>query len=156
AAVDGEPIERGHVCVAPPDHHMLVRGRRVRLTRGPRENGHRPAVDPLFRSAARSHGSRVIAIVLSGSLDDGAVGTQFVKDRGGLVIVQDLDDAQYAEMPASVIETVKVDHAVPTREMPSLLGSLLEEEVTPVTGNPDGELDPAVAEPGTDAMKVGS
>src|SRR4051794_41089388 len=92
AAVDGERFERGHIYVAPPDHHLLIRGLEIELSVGPRENGHRPAIDPLFRSAARAFGARVIAIVLSGSLDDGAAGARFVKERGGVAIVQDPDD----------------------------------------------------------------
>jgi two-component system chemotaxis response regulator CheB len=127
--VDGEPIERGHVYVAPPDHHMLVEDGRVSLTRGPQENGHRPSIDGLFRSAARAFGARVIAVVLTGSLDDGTLGTQSVKDRGGIAIAQDPDDALYPDMPANLLERVTVDHVARIGEMPALLGRLVEEQV---------------------------
>ncbi len=95
-AVDGERLERGHVYVAPPDFHMLLRGSEIRLSAGPRENGHRPAIDPLFRSAVRACGPRVIGVVLSGTLDDGTDGLRLIKQRGGTTVVQDPEDAATA------------------------------------------------------------
>lgn len=86
---DGDTLHFGRIYVAPPDHHMTVEGATVRVQHGPTENGVRPAVDPLFRSAARSFGSRVIAIILTGSLDDGTAGMAAVKEAGGVTIVQD-------------------------------------------------------------------
>jgi two-component system chemotaxis response regulator CheB len=109
--------ERGHIYVAPPDRHLLLVGQEVRLTGGPRENGHRPAIDPLFRSAARTYGPRVIAAVLSGTLDDGAAGSRMIRDRGGVVIVQHPDDALYADMPRNTLEIAGADSVLPAAEI---------------------------------------
>jgi two-component system chemotaxis response regulator CheB len=124
---DGERPDRGHIYVAPPDRHLLLVGQRMRLTGGPRENGHRPAVDPLFRSAARSAGRRVVAIVLSGNLDDGAAGSRLVKERGGMVLVQDPGDALYPDMPASAAAVTDVDALVPVADMAGRICAALEE-----------------------------
>jgi two-component system, chemotaxis family, protein-glutamate methylesterase/glutaminase len=107
AAVDGEPIRPGRVYVAPPDQHLLVVQGAVRLSRGPRQNGVRPAADPLFRSAALHAGPRVTAVVLSGTLDDAALGSATVERLGGQVIVQDPDDADYDSMPRNAIGVTK-------------------------------------------------
>jgi two-component system, chemotaxis family, protein-glutamate methylesterase/glutaminase len=124
---DGEPIENGRIYVAPPDHHVLLRSGHVHLARGPRENGHRPAVDPLFRSAARQYGSRVIGVVLSGALDDGTAGLNAIKTRGGLAIVQEPVDALYSGMPESAQAHVPVDHVEPAAAMGPLLARLTAE-----------------------------
>ena len=105
-AVDGEPLEPGRIYVAPPDSHLLVLDGRVRLSRGPHENGHRPAIDPLFRSAARSAGPRAIGVVLSGSRDDGTGGLATLVKRGGLGLVQEPGDALHTSMPRSALEHV--------------------------------------------------
>jgi two-component system chemotaxis response regulator CheB len=112
-AVDGQIPERGHVYVAPPDVHLLLKPGRIQLMKGPTENGHRPAIDPLFRSAAESYGTRVIGVVLSGVLDDGTHGLLTIAGRGGLTVAQDPDDALYAAMPSSAIDNVPVDFVAP-------------------------------------------
>ena len=98
-AVDGEPIQRGKIYVARPDYHLLVHRGEVRVVRGPEENRFRPAVDALFRSAARAYGPNVVGVVLTGALDDGTVGQQDIKRLGGTTIVQDPGDAEFPWMP---------------------------------------------------------
>ncbi|HUQ82783.1 MAG TPA: chemotaxis protein CheB [Gemmatimonadaceae bacterium] len=108
-ATDGEPLAHGHIYVAPPGYHLLVKRGRLRVVNGPHENGHRPSVDPLFRSAARAHGRRAIGVILSGSLDDGTAGLLSIKDAGGTALVQDPSEAMFDGMPVSAIENVSVD-----------------------------------------------
>lgn len=122
-AADGEPLRPGVVLVAPPGRHLLVAGGRARLSTGPRENGHRPAVDVLFRSAARACDDQVTAVVLSGMLDDGAVGAAAVRTEGGLVLAQDPADALYDQMPATVIQRVGADAVGSASELAALVAS---------------------------------
>jgi len=122
---DGDPIHAGRIYVAPPDHHLLVEPGHVRLTRGPRENWARPAVDPLFRSAARAYGPGVIGVVLTGGLNDGTAGLFEVKQRGGATVVQDPADAADPGMPRSALRHVAVDHCLPLRDIPALLAALV-------------------------------
>jgi two-component system chemotaxis response regulator CheB len=128
-AKDLEKIEKGRIYVAPPDHHLLLEDSRVRVSRGPKENRFRPAVDPLFRSAAQYYGSRVIGVILSGGLDDGTAGLWTVKERGGLAIVQDPHDAESTSMPISALRKVTVDYCVQSSEIADLLVRLVNEEV---------------------------
>jgi two-component system chemotaxis response regulator CheB len=102
-ARDGEELGEGRIYVAPPDRHLLVVDGRCAVVRGPRENNARPAVDPLFRSAAVAFGSRVVAVVLSGTLADGVAGARFISSAGGTVIVQDPEEADFPAMPANAI-----------------------------------------------------
>jgi len=124
-AKHGAPIEYGHLYVAPPDHHLLVDGDCTALAAGPTENGHRPAINALFRSAALARGAQVAGVVLSGVLDDGTAGLVAIKSRGGLAIVQDPDDAAYKGMPESALATVKADQVLPAAEIGEQLARIL-------------------------------
>lgn len=123
-ASDGAKIRHGHVFVAPPDHHLLIKDGTVRVVRGPKENGFRPAADPLFRTAARVCGPRTVGVVLSGGLDDGTEGLALIKQYGGVAIAQDPVEAAFPSMPASAIANVDVDHVVPAADMAALLARL--------------------------------
>lgn len=138
-AVDGEAIAMGHIYIAPPDHHLLLENGRVRITKGPRENRFRPAVDPLFRSAAKVYGPRVIGIILSGALDDGTAGLWTIKEFGGLAIVQDPEDAEVASMPRHAMQAVQVDYVRPIAEMGALLVELVQQEVPISSSLPPAE-----------------
>ena len=120
-ARDTEPLRPGHIYVAPPDHHLVLEPGRVRVTKGPRENRFRPAIDPLFRSAAQVYGPAGIGVVLTGNLDDGTAGLWAIKRLGGTAIVQDPDDALFPSMPLSAVNHVEVDHVVPLADIAPLL-----------------------------------
>jgi two-component system chemotaxis response regulator CheB len=129
-AVDGAPIVMGHVFVSRPDMHLLLEKNAMRLTRGPKENRSRPAVDALFRSAALAHGGRVVGVVLTGALDDGTAGLWSIKDRGGTTIVQDPAEARHASMPSSALEHVSIDHVLRLEKIGPVIAKLSREEVT--------------------------
>src|SRR5205085_2097950 len=137
---DGEPLRRGHIFVAPPDHHLLLEADRVLVKRGPLHNRHRPAIDPLFRSASLAFGPRVIGVVLSGTLDDGTDGLVTIKRRGGLAVVQDPATALFSGMPASAAGAVEVDHLVPVEGIGPLLGRLAGQSVDREAPPPESRL----------------
>jgi two-component system chemotaxis response regulator CheB len=128
-AQQGQSIEPGHIYIAPSDLHMLVRNGKLELNHGPRENNTRPAIDPLFRSAARHYGPRVIGIILSGNLGDGATGLMMIKSYGGIAMVQAPDEAAYSSMPNTAISYGQVDHILPVKEMAPLLVQLVNENL---------------------------
>lgn len=133
---DGEALEAGRIYVAVPDRHLSVVKGRIRLSRNASENGFRPAVDVLFRTAARAFGPRVVGVVLTGNLDDGTVGLAAIKRCGGVAVVQDPGSADYPGMPGSAIANVEVDHVVPLGEIGPLLDRLVREPRP--TARPEG------------------
>ena len=124
-----EPLVPGTIFVPRPDHHLIAEPGGLRSTRGPRENRFRPAIDPLFRSAARAFGPRVIGVVLTGGLDDGTAGLWAIKRLGGTAIVQDPIQALDSSMPLSAIANVAVDHVVPLEQLGALLVRLTTEDI---------------------------
>jgi two-component system, chemotaxis family, protein-glutamate methylesterase/glutaminase len=130
-ARDEALIQPGRIYVAPPDCHLFLDEGRLRVSRGPKENGHRPAIDPLFRSAAHHYGGRVIGVLLSGNLSDGTAGMLTIKQRGGIAVVQDPESALYPGMPRSAIERVRVDHVLPVSAIPQLLTELTADRARP-------------------------
>jgi two-component system, chemotaxis family, protein-glutamate methylesterase/glutaminase len=153
-ARDGDRLRQGIILVAPPDHHLVIEDSHVRLTVGPRENGHRPAIDVLFRSAAAALDSRVIGVVLTGTRDDGSAGLAVIKASGGGTIVQDPRDAMYGDMPASAIAHVSVDAIVPATLIGSTIAAMVNgDDLPPSARDGDPKSDPApepVGNPGPD------
>jgi two-component system chemotaxis response regulator CheB len=123
-ATDGDTLRNGIIYVAPADHHLLIRDGRLSLSHGPAENGHRPAIDPLFRSAARAFGERVAGVVLSGARDDGTSGLAAIKSRGGLALVQDPAEALHPSMPRSALDHLDIDHVHTSAGLGALIGKL--------------------------------
>ncbi len=128
-AVQGEAVAPGRIYVAPPDHHLRLHDATMTLDRGARENRSRPAIDALFRSAAGAYGPRVVGVVLSGMLYDGALGLQAIHRAGGVTVVQDPADAAFPEMPTAATSLGRVDHVLPAAEIAPLLIRLAHEEV---------------------------
>jgi two-component system chemotaxis response regulator CheB len=132
-ALHSEKILPGRIYVAPSDAHLLVREGSMEVVRGPKENGHRPAVDPLFRSASWAYGPRVVGVVLSGNQDCGTAGMMSIKARGGVSVVQEPETASAPDMPRSVLARVSVDHVVEPSQLPGLLSRLAATPAGPKT-----------------------
>jgi len=128
-AVNGQTLAAANIYVAPPDYHLLVEDHRLRLTRDPKVNRSRPAVDVLFESAAETFGARIIGVLLTGSLSDGAVGLERIKQRGGVTIVQDPNEAYCAEMPLNALRKVAIDFVLPLAKISSLVNRLTRESL---------------------------
>ena len=137
APADGEELQAGHVYVAPPDCHLVVEDSRLRLSQAPRENGHRPAIDPTMRTAANAYDGATIGIVLSGSRDDGTAGLMAIKASGGTAIVQDPEEALYPAMPLSAMAHVEPDAVLPIAAMAHwILEHNPQTNGAPVSSNP--------------------
>jgi two-component system chemotaxis response regulator CheB len=129
-AKTGEPLLPGHIYLAPSDHHLMIDEElKIKVTKGAHENRSRPAINPLFRSAAVAYGSGVIGILLTGYLDDGTAGLKVIKRCGGICVVQNPEDAEYPDMPNNAINEVQVDYIVPITEMGGLIYQLISRKI---------------------------
>jgi two-component system, chemotaxis family, protein-glutamate methylesterase/glutaminase len=133
----GAHFRTGHLYVAPPDHHLHLRDHKTILSRGPKENRTRPAIDPLFRSAAATWTTRVVGVLLSGYLDDGVAGLSAIQRCGGLTVVQDPNDTLYPDMPRNALNTLAIDHCLPLAQIGALLHRLSREAAPPPSLVPD-------------------
>lgn len=128
-AQDSQKIEMGHAYVAPPDHHLVLQNGIMQLTFGPKINHTRPAIDPLFESAARNYGPDVIGVILSGLLYDGTKGLMSIKQAGGVAVVQDPKEALYPDMPESALQYIQVDYNLPVSRIATLLNELADKDI---------------------------
>jgi two-component system, chemotaxis family, protein-glutamate methylesterase/glutaminase len=138
-ARDGERLQPARIYVAPPDFHLVVEPGRVRVSRGPRENRFRPAIDPLFRSAAQVYGPGAIGVILTGNLDDGVAGLWAIKQLGGVAIVQQPEDALFPSLPRHAVRHVAADHIVPLTSIASVLTLVVAEPEKPIEAQPAPE-----------------
>jgi two-component system chemotaxis response regulator CheB len=136
-AMDGEPLRPGHIYVGVPDRHLLIDDHHQVLSQGPTENGHRPAINALFRSAALTYGPRAVGVLLSGVLDDGVAGFRAIKKRGGTTVAQSPSDALFPDMPAKAIDEGVVDHQAIAADMGALLAMLSSREIEEPPMDPD-------------------
>lgn len=146
----GQAIEHGRIYIAPNDQHLLVKQGCVLLNNGPRENGFRPGIDPLFRTAAHAYGKRVVGVVLTGLLDNGSAGLVSVKEHGGIAIVQDPTDAMFPAMPENALKVVEADYVLPLADMAETLVTLAR---TPIAHNAEPR---ALANSGNDSAETGN
>lgn len=137
-ARNGDTIEPGRIYVAPPDHHLLLEPDQMKVVNGPKHNRHRPAIDLLFRSAARHFGKQVVGVVLTGFLEDGSSGLLSIKNAGGLAVIQNPEDAEVASMPRSAMMQVDADYCVSLNEIGALLNRLAQTEVPTMAASHSG------------------
>ncbi|MFL6506173.1 MAG: chemotaxis protein CheB, partial [Candidatus Udaeobacter sp.] len=160
-AEHGKEYKRGHIYCAPANCHLSIKDHVTALKRGPRENGHRPAIDVLFRSAAREHRAKVVGVLLTGGRDDGTAGLYAIKARGGVAIVQNPDEAVMPDMPRNALNMVDVDFCLPVREIAEVLVQLANGNAIDITETSNGNVvedetaaDEASAEPPGDQIPV--
>jgi len=160
-AEHGKEYKRGHIYCAPANCHLSIKDHVTVLKRGPRENGHRPAIDVLFRSAAREHRAKVVGVLLTGGRDDGTAGLYAIKARGGVAIVQNPDEAAMPDMPRNALNMVDVDFCLPVREIAEVLVQLANGNAIDITETSNGNVvedetaaDEASAEPPGDQIPV--
>jgi two-component system chemotaxis response regulator CheB len=139
-AKNHDPVVPGRVYIAPPDFHLIVTSSGLRVVHGPRENGFRPAIDPLFRTAARECGSRVVGVILSGGLSDGTYGLSVIKQHGGVAIVQNPEDAIVTSMPANALNAVNVDYVRDASDIAATIERLSREPDPESAPEGDGEM----------------
>jgi two-component system chemotaxis response regulator CheB len=130
-AREGALLESGRIYVAPPDRHLLIGDGHMHVTRGPKEGLHRPSINVTFRSAAETHGPRVIGVLLSGMLDDGASGLWEIGRRGGVAIIQDPHEAEYPSMPLNALHDAPVHFQLRSDEIAPVLRRLIAGESVP-------------------------
>lgn len=139
----GDAIEIGKIYVAPNDRHLLIKDGQVLLSSGPKENGFRPSIDALFRTAAATYGSAVIGVILTGMLDNGSAGLVTIKERGGIAIIQDPKDALFPSMPEHALKVVTADYVLPLDQIPGRLVTLLQKDVITMPHNNNSQSDSA-------------
>ncbi len=137
-AEHGKQYKRGRIYCAPANCHLSIKDHVTALTRGPRENGHRPAIDVLFRSAAREHRAKVVGVLLTGGRDDGTAGLYTIKARGGVAIVQNPEEAVTPDMPRNALKMVDVDFCLPVRQIADVLVQLANGDATDITETSNG------------------
>src|SRR6478752_6402122 len=141
-AVDGEPLQPGRIYVAVPNRHLLVHRDRVVISQGPSESGHRPAINALFRSVALNCQRHAVGILMSGVLDDGVRGLSAIRSRGGTTLVQDPEDALFADMPCHALDAGVVDSKAAAADFGQVLTELATRETTEEAGmQPDRRME---------------
>ncbi len=145
-ASEGEMIEAGHIYIAAPNQHLLVKKNKIILGRGPEENRWRPSIDVLFRSAAAAYSTSTIGIILTGSLDDGTTGMLAIKRSGGTCIVQDPNEAEYPDMPLSVLNNMEVDHCISLAKMGDTINGIIQTDPDETPAPPDVVIESEIAE----------
>lgn len=130
-ATNEMPLRKGHLYVAPPEHQLMIKDHSLRLNRGPHENKYRPSIDVLFRSAAVNYGNRTVGIILTGLFEDGTSGMHAIKRSGGICIIQDPAEAQFSDMPRSVLNKINVDYQARLKDIPDIIKEIITHPLPP-------------------------